>query len=106
MISRVFFSYCVASGVVMLLFSYVMFTTYLLLDGGGNARDEGNNFTAESFIKDGGGANSVAALNIVPIMTTDDSITPLDLYGKFGDIPVIVKGALKDHPLITTFRSE
>jgi hypothetical protein len=99
MISRVFFSYCVASGVVILLFSYVMFTTYLLLDGG-NARDESSNFTAESFIKDGGGANSMAALNIVPIMTTDDSITPLDLYGKFGDIPVIVKGALKDHPLM------
>ena len=97
MVSKLFFSYCVASGVVMLLFSYVMFTTYLLLDGG-SARDGTTNYTAESFIKGGGQMGS--GLNIVPIMTTDESITPLDLYGKYGDLPVIVKGALKEHPLM------
>ena len=97
--SGVVFTYCVASCLLVFVFSYVMFTTYLLLDGGTNTRDSYNKSSEPpAFAASDGG--QAAGLNIVPIKTTTKDISPMDLYGKNGHLPVIVKGALDKDPLM------
>ncbi len=90
---------CLAFCFVALLFYYVAFSSYLLLDlskasagGRGGSKDAA--------------ALSLSDLRFVPILTKNaGDLTPLELYETHGREPVIIKGALNDHPLMRAGRN-
>jgi len=91
------FANCLAFVLVALLFYYVVFSSYLLLD------------MSKASVGRGGSNKSAATLSdlrFVPIVMKDaDDLTPLDLYGEHGREPVIIKGALKAHPFMREGRN-